>query len=192
MDTYPSLASCGYQQADVEARAQSEQGGTTAPCSSRPEESKVESGEHQNDANVDHQPFPESVSEERKIDTDYYRCHCQHVKRDSDLPANFTSHGTYFRRTAGCLDTRLYSGEFRDKPMAHHGPEPPAANVSYGEPHQGSYWTVGDSIDRAKPEFALLWQTDLLRYSGAQCTAAVRAKIFSKIDRRQGGDVTLR
>jgi hypothetical protein len=35
------------------------------------EESQVESREHQDDANVHYQPFPESVSEERDIQTDY-------------------------------------------------------------------------------------------------------------------------
>jgi hypothetical protein len=32
-----------------------------------PEESQVESSEHQDNANIRYQPFPESVSEEREI-----------------------------------------------------------------------------------------------------------------------------
>jgi hypothetical protein len=36
-----------------------------------PEESEVESPEHQDNANIHGQPFPESVSEEREIYTDY-------------------------------------------------------------------------------------------------------------------------
>jgi hypothetical protein len=42
-----------------------------APCSWAPEESQVESCEHQDDANIRCQSFPESVSEEREIYTDY-------------------------------------------------------------------------------------------------------------------------
>jgi hypothetical protein len=37
----------------------------------RHEKSKVESSEHQDDANIHDQPFPESVSEEHEIYTDY-------------------------------------------------------------------------------------------------------------------------
>ena len=41
------------------------------PCSWTLEESEVESYEHQDNANIHCQPFPESVSEEREIYTDY-------------------------------------------------------------------------------------------------------------------------
>jgi hypothetical protein len=40
------------------------------------EESQIESREHQDNANVRYQPFPESVSEEREIQTDYDSNHC--------------------------------------------------------------------------------------------------------------------
>jgi len=45
-----------------------------------PEESQVESCEHQDNANIHHQPFPESVSEEHEIYTDYNGCHRHSVE----------------------------------------------------------------------------------------------------------------
>ena len=54
-----------------------------APCSWTPEESQVESSEHQDNTNIHCQPFPESVSEEHEIYTDYDGCHRHHVKHDS-------------------------------------------------------------------------------------------------------------
>jgi hypothetical protein len=66
-----------------------------APCSWASEESQIESSEHQDNANVRYQPFPESVSEERDIQTNYDGYHCHHVKRDSDLSAHFSLHGLY-------------------------------------------------------------------------------------------------
>jgi hypothetical protein len=45
--------------------------GAIAPCSWAPEESQVESCEHQDNANIHCQPLPESVSEEHEICTDY-------------------------------------------------------------------------------------------------------------------------
>jgi hypothetical protein len=53
-----------------------------------PEESDVESCEHQDNANIHCQPFPESVSEEPEIYTDYNGCHGHQVKRDSYLPGH--------------------------------------------------------------------------------------------------------
>ena len=52
-----------------------------------PEESQVESYEHQDNANIHCQPFPESVSEEHEIYTNYDGCHHHHVKHDSYLSA---------------------------------------------------------------------------------------------------------
>jgi hypothetical protein len=49
-----------------------------------PEESPVESHEHQDNANIHDQPFPESVSEERNIYTDNNGCHHRRVKYMSD------------------------------------------------------------------------------------------------------------
>jgi hypothetical protein len=55
-----------------------------------PEESKVESSEHQDNANIHCQPFPESVSEERDIHTDYDGCHRHRVKHSSHLSVHFS------------------------------------------------------------------------------------------------------
>jgi hypothetical protein len=55
-----------------------------------PEESKVESCEHQDNANIHAQPFPESVSEEREIYTDYDGCHRDRVKHSSYLSVHFS------------------------------------------------------------------------------------------------------
>jgi hypothetical protein len=60
-----------------------------APCSWTPEESQVERCEHQDNANIHCQPFPESVSEEHEIYTDYDGYHRHHVKHDSYLSAHF-------------------------------------------------------------------------------------------------------
>src|ERR1017187_3115047 len=62
-----------------------------APCSWTPKESQVERCEHQDDSNIHCQPFPESVSEEHEIYTDYDGCHRHHVKHDSYLSAHFSS-----------------------------------------------------------------------------------------------------
>ena len=56
-----------------------------------PEESQVESCEHQDNANIHRQPFPESVSEEHEIYTDDDGCHRRHVKHDGYLSAHFSS-----------------------------------------------------------------------------------------------------
>jgi hypothetical protein len=56
-----------------------------------PQESQVESSEHQDDSNIHCQPFPESVSEEQQIYTDYDGCHRQNVKHGSYLSAHFSS-----------------------------------------------------------------------------------------------------
>jgi hypothetical protein len=59
-------------------------------CSWTPEESKVESSEHQDNANIHYQPFPEPISEEHEIYTDYDSDHRHHVKHDSYLSAHFS------------------------------------------------------------------------------------------------------
>jgi hypothetical protein len=99
--------------------------GAVAPCSWAPEESQIESCEHQDNANVRCQPFPESVSEEREIYTDYDGYHCHHVKRDSDLSTRFWLHGLYRNGRNEFPGNRLCSGEFCDQPMAQVDPEPP-------------------------------------------------------------------
>jgi len=48
-----------------------------------PEESEVESYEHQDNADIHSQPFPESVSEKQEIYTDNRGCHRHYVKHDS-------------------------------------------------------------------------------------------------------------
>src|ERR1700693_5671289 len=62
-----------------------------APCSWTLEKSQVESCEHQDNADIHCQPFPESVSEEHDIYTDYDGCHRHHVKHDSYLSAHLSS-----------------------------------------------------------------------------------------------------
>jgi hypothetical protein len=59
-----------------------------APSSWMPQESQVESCERQDNANIRCQPFPESVSEEQEIYTDYDGCHRHHVKHHSYLSAH--------------------------------------------------------------------------------------------------------
>jgi hypothetical protein len=76
---------------DRGASAQSQRKGAVAPCSWTPQESQVESCEHQDNANIHCQPFPESVSEEQEIYTDYDGCHRHHVKHDSYLSAHFSA-----------------------------------------------------------------------------------------------------
>jgi hypothetical protein len=61
-----------------------------APCSWTSQDSKVESCEHQDNANIHCQPFPESVSEEQEIYSDYDGCHRHHVKHDSYVSAHFS------------------------------------------------------------------------------------------------------
>jgi hypothetical protein len=79
--------------------------GVVAPHSWTPEESQVASCEHQDNANIHCQPFPESVSEECEIHTDYDGCHCHHVQRDSDLPAHFSLHGLYRKGRGECPES---------------------------------------------------------------------------------------
>src|SRR5580693_116745 len=57
-----------------------------------PEEPQVESSEHQHQADIHDQPFPESVSEEREVDSDYDGCHRQYIKYDHDP----TAHDVHF------------------------------------------------------------------------------------------------
>jgi hypothetical protein len=54
-----------------------------------PQESQVESCEYQDYSNIRYQPFPESVSEEREICTNYEGCHCHHVKHNPYPSAHF-------------------------------------------------------------------------------------------------------
>jgi hypothetical protein len=57
-----------------------------------PEESQIESSEHQDNANIHCQPFPELVSEEHEIYTDYDGGHRHHVKDYSYLSTHFSQH----------------------------------------------------------------------------------------------------
>jgi hypothetical protein len=54
-----------------------------------PEESQVESREDNDNANIHSQPFPESVSEEHEIYTDYEGRHHHPVKHDCYLSTHF-------------------------------------------------------------------------------------------------------
>ena len=60
-----------------------------------PEESQIECCEHQDNANVRGKPFPESISEEREIHSDYDGYHSEHVQRDCDLSAHSSLHGRH-------------------------------------------------------------------------------------------------
>jgi hypothetical protein len=73
------------------ASAQSQRKDAIAPCSSTPKESQIESCEYQDNANIHCQPFPESISEEHAIYTDYDGYHSHHVKNDNYLSAHFWS-----------------------------------------------------------------------------------------------------
>jgi ABC-type uncharacterized transport system substrate-binding protein len=79
----------------------------------------------QDNANIHDQPFPESVSEEHEIYTDYNGCHRQHVKQRYRLPTVYpfqffaeigglASYGIdlrdNFRRAASYVD-RILKGE---------------------------------------------------------------------------------
>lgn len=55
-----------------------------------PEESQVESYEDQDDAKIHHQPFPESISEEHEIYSDYKGCRPHHVKHGRYLSAHLS------------------------------------------------------------------------------------------------------
>jgi hypothetical protein len=63
-----------------------------------PQESPIESREHQDDSNIHQEPFPESVFEEREIDSGYDGRHRHHVKHDSYLSAHV---GPRFNRNTG-------------------------------------------------------------------------------------------
>jgi len=82
--------------------------GGWCPCSWTPQESQVERCEHQDDSNIHYQPFPESVSEEREIHTDYDGCHGHCVKRDSHLSAHFSYTTTTFGNRGICADARSF------------------------------------------------------------------------------------
>jgi hypothetical protein len=56
-----------------------------------PEEFQVERSEHQDDANIHHQPFPESASKEREIHSDDHSYHRQHIKHDN-YPVTCAAH----------------------------------------------------------------------------------------------------
>ena len=56
-----------------------------------PEKSQVESGEHQNNANIHHQPRPEMASEDYEIHADYAGRHRRHIKHGCYLSAHSTS-----------------------------------------------------------------------------------------------------
>jgi hypothetical protein len=125
------------------------------PCSWTPEEYQVESCEHQDNANIHCQPFPESVSEEREIYSDYDGCHRHPVKHDNYLSAHF-SLILCWRLGRQPSEARLgrfwigrdYSGVIRFAPWRvcwlHHyrGPGPAAlcAFVSHGLSIPLSVW----------------------------------------------------
>jgi hypothetical protein len=86
------------------ASAQSQRKGAVAPRSWTPQKSQVERCEHQDDSNIQCQPFPESVSEEHEIYTDYDGCHRHHVKHVSYLSAHFSP---WFNRKSNQAQERI-------------------------------------------------------------------------------------
>jgi hypothetical protein len=70
-------------------------GNAIAPRSWTPEESQVESNEHQDNADIHCQPLPELVSEEHEIHADYDGHHRHHVKHDSYPSAHFSGNGHF-------------------------------------------------------------------------------------------------
>ena len=78
------------------------------------EKSQVESSENQDNANIHHQPFPESVSEEREICTDYNGCHRYHVKHHSYPSVHFSTPSFYFFAPAGTKGKDGISDHSRD------------------------------------------------------------------------------
>ena len=92
-------------------------------------ESQVESCKHQNNADIYHQPFPESVSEERQIYTDYNGCHRQRVKHDSYLSAHFSTlrlsrFSALVRLSALTAPTSITSGRARRGSLDQHWASP--------------------------------------------------------------------
>jgi len=87
----------------------------------RPEEPHVESSEHQDNANIYYQPFPESVSEEREIYTNYNGYHRHRVKHFSCPSVHFN---TMMVDGVGRADLTLFgmrfSFEFFRWPIAAH------------------------------------------------------------------------
>jgi hypothetical protein len=75
----------------VEARLHNRSERALSPCSRTPQESQLERCEHLDDSNIQIQPFPESVSEESEIYTDYDGCHRHDVKHDSYMSTHFSS-----------------------------------------------------------------------------------------------------
>src|SRR5215831_8107445 len=63
------------------------------------EESQVESCEHQDNANIHYQSFPESVSEEHEIYADYNGCHRHHVEHYSYPSVHFSTTSFHFLRS---------------------------------------------------------------------------------------------
>jgi hypothetical protein len=68
------------------------------------QKSKVERCEHQDDSDIHCQPFPESVSEEHEIYTDYDGCHRHRVKHVSHLSTHFSP---WFNRKSNQAQERM-------------------------------------------------------------------------------------
>jgi hypothetical protein len=88
--------------------------------------SQIESGKHQDDADIDYQPFPELASEELEIYTDYDDHHRHHVKHDSHLSAHVSKHSANDPYCGGhatpCGDVGR-RGDLADDGAAHPNPE---------------------------------------------------------------------
>jgi hypothetical protein len=91
-------------------------------CSWTPDESQVESCEHQDNANIDCQPFPESVSEKHEIYNDYDGCHHHHVKHNGYLsPHSRKTSIPAWINQAPNKSPRLSSAEHRLAPALNQG-----------------------------------------------------------------------
>jgi hypothetical protein len=82
-----------------------------ALCSRTPEESQVEGCEHQDDADIRDEAFPEAVSEEREVRTDDDGDHSYHVKNDRKF-AHFNLLRVRLDRSGGKSRVEHYNYRF--------------------------------------------------------------------------------
>ena len=112
----------GYCGGKCESRLRDPKKKVPSPCSWPLEESQVESCEHQDNANVHCQAFPESISEEREINTDDDGCHCQDVKRAGDVLAHFSLHDLFSTGKSKFRQNRIWPGSVSRSQMHQDDP----------------------------------------------------------------------
>src|SRR5215813_10783356 len=81
------------------------------------QESEIESGEYQNDSDVDRQPRPEPVPEEQDIDRNDDGCEQQHVQYGSRLTSHFSPRSS----VNSPFGARVYVAVTRMKPLGRRG-----------------------------------------------------------------------